>query len=320
MARPLRIEFAGAWYHVMNRGAGRQRIFETDVQRKYFLSLLEQTHHRFDADWHAYCLMDNHYHLMLRTPAGNLQRIMRHLNGVYTQYFNRTENTDGPLFRGRYKAILVDAEAYWLELSRYIHRNPLEAGRVDDLEEYPWSSYPAYVRARLNPDWLSTDYILGTIGTGNPRAAYRRFAARQTDDELAHLYAGSKMSPILGPKAFRRQVLQDRTRNIDQPELKRARAFPSIDEIVSAAALIYEVSENEILQSRCGRAVVSPARSVAMYLSQEVGGAILSDIAEHFGLSSYASAASAIRNVRLRLDTDRGLADIVNLIKLDLTP
>ena len=130
MARPLRIEFKGAWYHVMNRGAGRCRIFENDAQRHYFLSLLEVTCERFNAEWHAYCLMTNHYHLMLRTPQGNLQRIMRHINGVYTQYYNRESRRDGPLFRGRYKAILVDAEAYWTHLSRYIHRNPVDASVV----------------------------------------------------------------------------------------------------------------------------------------------------------------------------------------------
>ncbi len=130
MARPLRIEFPGAWYHVMNRGAGRHWIYKYDKHYHYFLSLLADVTERYRVEVHAYCLMSNHYHLMLHNPDGNLQRIMRHINGVYTQYFNRTERTDGALFRGRYKAILVDAETYWLALSRYIHRNPLEAGLV----------------------------------------------------------------------------------------------------------------------------------------------------------------------------------------------
>ena len=121
MARPLRIGYPGAWYHVMNRGAGRRYIFKNNTHRHYFLSLLEDTQDRFHAEWHAYCLMGNHYHLLLRTPDANLQRIMRHLNGLYTQFFNRSERKDGPLFRGRYKAFLVDTQSYWLPLSRYIH-------------------------------------------------------------------------------------------------------------------------------------------------------------------------------------------------------
>ena len=160
MSRPLRIEFEGAWYHVMNRGAARCWVFNTDEQREYFLSLLADVHSRFGAEVHAYCLMGNHYHLLLRTPRGNLQRIMRHINGVYTQFFNRSEGRDGPLFRGRYKAVLVDAGAYWVELSRYIHRNSVEAGLVDALEDYPWSSYPAYVGLVGTPDWLMTSEVL----------------------------------------------------------------------------------------------------------------------------------------------------------------
>ena len=127
MARPLRIEYPGAWYHVMNRRGRRRFIFNTDDQRHYFLALLGEVYTRYQAEMHAYCLMDNHYHLLIRTPEANLQRVMRHVNGLYTQYFNRTESKDGALFRGRYKAILVDADTHWLELSRYIHRNPLEA-------------------------------------------------------------------------------------------------------------------------------------------------------------------------------------------------
>ena len=118
MARPLRIEYPGAWYHVMNRGAGRKKIFNATPHYELFLTLLEEVSERFGAEIHAYCLMGNHYHLLLHTPEGNLQRSMRHLNGVYTQRYNRMRGTDGPLFRGRYKAIVVDADHYLLHLSR----------------------------------------------------------------------------------------------------------------------------------------------------------------------------------------------------------
>ena len=167
MARLLRIGYPGAWYHVMNRGAGRRYIFKNNTHRHYFLSLLEDTQDRFHAEWYAYCLMGNHYHLLLRTPDANLQRIMRHLNGLYTQFFNRSERKDGPLFRGRYKAILVAAQSYWLQLSRYIHRNPLEAKLCKSLSQNRWSSYRAYIGEEKAPLWLTTDYILNAIGTRN---------------------------------------------------------------------------------------------------------------------------------------------------------
>ena len=202
MARPLRIEYPGAWYHVMNRGAGRRSIFKNNTQRCYFLSLLADTHDRFNAEWHAYCLMGNHYHLLLRTPEANLQRIMRHLNGLYTQFFNRSERKDGPLFRGRYKAILVDAQSYWLQLSRYVHRNPLEAKLCKSLRQYQWSSYRAYIGIEKVPPWLTTGYILNAIGTRNVYERYKKYVNQAVDIELEKFYGRKKLSPILGDDVF----------------------------------------------------------------------------------------------------------------------
>ena len=130
MARPLRIEYPGAWYHVMNRGVDRQPIFLHDAHRESFLSLLSDISRSYQVEIHAYCLMNNHYHLLVRTPLGNISRAMRHLNGVYTQRFNSMEKRDGSLFRGRFKAILVEADEYLLRLSRYIHLNPVAAKLV----------------------------------------------------------------------------------------------------------------------------------------------------------------------------------------------
>src|SRR3990167_7924037 len=110
MPRPLRIEYEHAWYHVMNRGAHRQTIFTSNSHRDLFLSLLEEVTSQYQVEIHAYCLMDNHYHLLIRTPLANLSRCMRHLNGVYVQHYNRSTKSDGPLFRGRYKAILVEED------------------------------------------------------------------------------------------------------------------------------------------------------------------------------------------------------------------
>ena len=130
MTRPLRIEYEGAWYHVMNRGANRQTVFATERDRLAFLALLGEVSEMFAVEVHVFCLMGNHYHLLLHTPRGNLGGAMRHLNGVYTQRHNRAAGRDGPLFRGRYKAILLDADAWLLQVSRYVHRNPLEARLV----------------------------------------------------------------------------------------------------------------------------------------------------------------------------------------------
>ncbi len=140
MTRPLRIEFSNAWYHVMNRGRRRENVFYSDEDRRTFLSLLSDLHDKFHVKIHAYCLMGNHYHLLLNTPLPNLSRAIRHLGGVYTQEFNRAHRKEGALFRGRYRSKLIDSDEYLTQLSRYIHLNPVDAGIVHAPENYEWST------------------------------------------------------------------------------------------------------------------------------------------------------------------------------------
>lgn len=319
MARPLRIEFPGAWYHVMNRGASRRTIFRTNSHREFFLTLLGDTHEQFNAEWHAYCLMTNHYHLLVRTPNGNLQRIMRHVNGLYTQYFNRTEQRDGPLFRGRYRAILVDAQSYWLQLSRYIHRNPVEAQLVSDPADYAWSSYRAYTGIDCPAQWLTTDYVLKAIGHRDCHDRYVEYTAGGSDPELQNFYSGAKLSPVLGDSEFKRKALAGRTPHIDCPQLASARRYPSLQEITRTTCQHFNVDDAQIWRSTRGRGVVTPARSVAMYLCQRAGGMPLSEIARNFRLASYASAGASIRNLKRRLEEDEVLARTVESLLLDLT-
>ena len=320
MARPLRIEYPHAWYHVMNRGAARRKIFKNDTQREYFLSLLGDTSRRFNADWHVYCLMDNHYHLMVHTPEGNLQRIMRHVNGVYTQFFNRQERRDGPLFRGRYKAILVDAECYWLELSRYIHRNPLAAGIAKDLRRYRWSSYRAYVGIDQAPDWLTTKYILWSIGRTKRQRRYAKFVGRRPDPYIVKFYEGSIVSPILGDQNFTEHALEGRADTPDIPELKTARTLPAIDEIIDTVSRFYHIERETIITPVSGSSGAHAGRFIAMELCRKVGDHRLRAIAEAFG---YASANSASRGCRLgamRIAEDEGMSSDLDVLMRDLTP
>lgn len=160
MSRPLRIEYTGAWYHVMNRGRRREDIFEDDGDYRLFLDVLRDTAKMWNLNVSAYCLMSNHYHLLVQTPDGNLARCMRHLNGVYTQRYNRKHGYDGQLFRGRYKTVLIEEDSYLLELLRYIHRNPMEAGMVSELAEYHWSSHRGYLAHEKGWEWLHRDKLL----------------------------------------------------------------------------------------------------------------------------------------------------------------
>ena len=179
MARPLRIEFAGALYHVTARGDRQEDIFLDDTDRHDFLSLLEQVCIRFNWLVHAYCLMDNHYHLLIETPDSNLGKGMRQLNGVYTQTTNRTHGKAGHVFQGRYKAILVQKESYLLELARYIVLNPVRARMVRMARDWPWSSYRDTAGYRESAEWLTTEWILAAFGKRRSTALekYRTFVS-----------------------------------------------------------------------------------------------------------------------------------------------
>ena len=164
MSRPLRIEYSGAVYHLTSRGNARSNIYVTDADRVEFLKLLSQTCQRFNWQSYAWCLMNNHYHLVIETAEANLSRGMRHLNGVYTQTFNRTHKRVGHLFQGRYKAILVEKESYLLEVIRYVLLNPVRANMSKTAGQYPWSSYRAMIGKTTTPDWLEKDWVLGHYG------------------------------------------------------------------------------------------------------------------------------------------------------------
>jgi REP element-mobilizing transposase RayT len=177
MARPLRIEYEGAVYHVTSRGNGRQSIFLVDSDREAFLEVLSDAVRRFGWICHAYCLMTNHYHLLLETPEANLSRGMRHLNGVYTQAFNRRHARSGHVMQGRFKAILVEKESHLLELARYVVLNPVRARAARSARDWPWSSYRATAGIGEAPEFLTTDWILARFHRSRARATnlYREF-------------------------------------------------------------------------------------------------------------------------------------------------
>ena len=321
MARPLRIEFSGAWYHVMNRGAGRKKIFKTKNHRNYFLSLLSDVTQRFGAQMHAYCLMDNHYHLMIHTPEGNLQRIMRHINGLYTQYYNRDQHTDGPLFRGRYKAILVDADSYWLALSKYIHRNPLEAGMVRKLETYPWSSYPAYISKVAKPEWLITGSVLSAVSGTRRSIRYQHYIESGPDSELNDFYGKAKRSPILGADAFKKKTLKKQRPNPkDKPDFHHIYRPPSLKRIIQSVANGFNVRESDIRQAKRGPVNKNWPRQMAMYLCQHSGRMSLQSIADAFNVSHYATVSRAIGDFKKAMSEDDKLAKQLIHLTQELTP
>ena len=183
MARPLRVEFDGAIYHVTSRGNAREDIFDDDGDRKMFLEVLGKVVNRFNWLCHAYCLMDNHYHMVIETPQANLSKGMRQLNGLYTQVYNRRHRTVGHLFQGRYKAVLIQKESHLLEVCRYVVLNPVRAKATQRVEQWKWSSYGGTAGLGKSPPWLAVDWVLSQFGKRRYPAArhYRRFVREGID-------------------------------------------------------------------------------------------------------------------------------------------
>jgi len=208
MARPLRIEFKGAVYHVTSRGNARADIYLSDDDREMFLDVLGHVVERFGWLCHAWCLMTNHYHLMIETPRPNLSRGMRQLNGVYTQKFNRRHGRTGHVFQGRFKSVVVDKDSYLLELSRYIVRNPVAAGMVEDVDSWPWSSFRATAGETPAPDFLEAGWLLSQFGGSKTRArqAYADFIREKTNASPWALLNGPD---ILGDDGFRKQLQRE---------------------------------------------------------------------------------------------------------------
>ncbi len=265
MSRPLRIEFAGALYHVTSRGDGREDIFLDDSDRKLFLEVLAEVSERFNWTVHSYCLMGNHYHLLLETPDGNLSKGMRQLNGVYTQRFNRKHKRVGHVFQGRYKAIIVQKQTYLLELARYIVLNPVRARMVRSAKDWPWSSYRASAGLADCPSWLTTDWILSAFSAKRAVAIehYRAFVADGKNQPA--LWDNLKNQIYLGTDAFVQKMLSKKPANEDLSEVplgqRRAMAKP----LAHYAAR----SDN---------------RDEAIALAYDSGGYGMKEIGEHFGL------------------------------------
>ena len=164
MARPLRIEFPGAFYHVINRGNAGMSVFKSGRDRERFLEYVGKAVERYEIKVHTYCLMTTHYHFLIETPHPNLSQAIKWINVSYAMYFNRTRRRTGHLFQGRFKAVLVDADEYLKDLSRYIHLNPVRAGMVEHCKDYQWSSYPVFGGYGKLPEWLETNWLLSLFG------------------------------------------------------------------------------------------------------------------------------------------------------------
>ena len=236
MTRPLRIEFAGALYHVTSRGDRREAIYEDDSDRVLFLEIFGEVVQRFNWVCHAYCQMGNHYHLVIETPDGNLSKGMRQLNGVYTQATNRKHHRIGHLFQGRYKAILVDRDAYLLELTRYVVLNTVRAGMVALPGDWRWSCYLDMVGKRSPPNWLATDGLLAQFAADRQEAVrcYETFVSEGIGKES--IWRDLNRQIYLGDEGFvaRMQAqCEGLSETLGVPQAQKRPPAPPLEELAS---------------------------------------------------------------------------------------
>ncbi len=301
-------------------------IFHESAYYQIFLDTVAEAQHRFQCILHAYCLMGNHYHLLIETPKANLSRIMRHINGVYTQRYNRLRKVDGPLFRGRYKAILVDKDAYLLNLSRYIHRNPVDMKRplVTHLEDYLWSSYPAYIGKVKSPRWLEREIVYDLLGHKQRYKGYGDFVKQGIDEETAKFYQKGNLATIIGDKDFKAWVYDKLLPELAAEEKGRV-IHPDLtmDDITNAVAMNYDTCTDDIRKVIKGPQKGNDARKQAMYLCQELSGSKLREIAHYFQLGHAGSVSYITHQVRKLKNEDitfkRKLDKLIESIIIQVT-
>jgi putative transposase len=276
MTRPLRLEFEGALYHITSRGDRRENIYETDEDRQGFLSLLARVCETYNWTCHAYCLMSNHYHLLVETPDANLSKGMRQLNGVYTQDFNRRNHCCGHVFQGRYKSVLVEKEGYLLELTRYIVLNPVRAGMVQRAQDWPWSSFPATIGLVKKPDWLQDEWLLSAFGK-NKTDAIKHYMIFVIDGmNHASVWADLKHQIYLGDERFINSVQSFIDANKDLSEIPSPQARPQAKKL------------NEYLS-------LENNRNQAIARAYKSGGYTLKEIASYFNLH-YSTVSVIVKN------------------------
>ena len=316
MSRPLRIEYPGAWYHVMNRGRRSEITFPEHKDYYRFIDLLIESCELWNIRISAYCLMPNHYHLLIHTPDGNLSRCMRHINGVYTQRYNKAHGCDGQLFRGRFKSILVEGDPYLLQLVRYIHRNPVRATLTKNMDNYKWSSHVGYISKAKKWDWLHKDFILSILNSDptSQISAYRHFVRMDESEELLGVLESPKWPPFLGGKQFLdwvRKVFFENKREKEVPD--SVYLAPDLSQIKAVVCDHYNIQES-ILQ-KTQRGITNEPRDVAIYLTRMLRQEGLRGIGKNFGLSNYSSVSTAIDRVKSQMDKNRIFRSQIEKIK-----
>jgi putative transposase len=286
MARPLRVEYPGAFYHVINRGNNRENIYKNDRDKEKFLEYLQKASQRFSITIHTYCLMSNHFHLLLETAQPNLSMAMQWINVSYATYFNRKRGRHGHLFQGRFKAILIDADEYLAHLSRYIHLNPVRAKMSSKPVKYRWSSYAAVIGKVKAQQFLETDKVLANFGRTKKEARrkYKDFVEGANVKTLENPHRHAAAGFILGDSDFvnwvKETFLSSRNDEKEIPQLKKLKPKIALETVLNAVCREFGCNQEQMLTK--GRKK-NKAREVGIYFARALSGLSGRDLGIFFG-------------------------------------
>ncbi|MEE9117169.1 MAG: transposase [Calditrichia bacterium] len=297
MGRPLRIEYPGAVYHITSRGNERQTIYRDKEDKERFLKIIGDTAKKFQLIVYAYVLMDNHFHLLLETPLGNLSQVMQKISVSYTNGFNARYRRSGHLFQGRYKAILAEKDSYLTELSRYIHLNPVRASMVRKAQDYPWSSYTSYLDAKKAAEWLETNWVLEQFSKPliKARRAYKQFVMEgiKQSSPLKEAYLGLLLGSIPFIEMMKNRLKGMRS-DEEIPALRRCQDELTLARIDQVVANFYGITPDLLLdKSNNG----NWHQQVGVYFAKRLTHLRNKEIGNHFGGKHY----STVTKITMRM-------------------
>ncbi|MBT3879536.1 MAG: transposase [Candidatus Scalindua sp.] len=305
MTRPWRIEFEGAYYHILSRGNERRDIFSDKDDRISFLDTLGKMSDRFEVEVYAYVLMDNHYHLLLKTNKPNISKSMQWFGTTYTRQYNIKHKRNGHLFQGRFKSFLIENDEYLMHLSCYIHRNPLRAGIVSRLVDYPWSSYPIYAYGKKSPEWVYTKPIHSLLDTNDKHLAYRKMVQSYSREET-RIWEDFRHGLFLGSQKFVDRIkAKYLTENpdVEIPQKRRVLRDTNPETILMKAAKVLKCDTDIFLQSSRISESDKLNRDLLIYLLWSTGWYSNHEIGNLFGLG-YSSISRRVTVMKSKISKD----------------
>jgi REP element-mobilizing transposase RayT len=280
-----------------------------------FLELLKQSKELWNINIVAYCLMTNHYHLLIQTPDANISRVMRHINSIYTQRFNKAHGYDGSLFCGRYKSVLVCDDSHLLELMRYIHKNPVKASMVKEMGDYKWSSYKGYLSYSKTWSWLSKETIFSmlTLKKKERLKPFIEFMEKDDSEKIKHFFSLKQLPSLFGPESFITQIKEEfyfKKKSREIPESKQLNPDPGT--IIKEVCRYYDIPIEDLYKNK--RGWFNKPRNIAIYLIRFLCAKKLTTIAELFHMNTYGAVSSVIQKIGVLKKKDKKIKRDINFI------